>query len=153
MLCLALRFIFNSWPDLGPLFENNPRCLDAQVDWRVYDERSLLALQGPIAAQVLQQLVTDIDLSKVYFSDFVETNVKGIPCFITRTGYTGEDGFEISIPTEKVVELATALVEAPRVKMGRRRTVVVGESVGRVRMFLLSCHSKMQLHCVTCCWW
>lgn len=51
----------------------------------VHDDRGLLALQGPEAAAVLQPHVKE-DLDKFYFSNFIKTNVKGIPCFVTRTG-------------------------------------------------------------------
>eukprot|EP00249_Psilotum_nudum_P017502 c26354_g1_i3 orf=557-1810(+) len=80
------------------------------VNWHVHDERSLLALQGPLAATVLQHLVKE-DLSKVFFSDFRILDVKGVLCFVTRTGYTGEDGFEISIPSEHALDLAKAILE------------------------------------------
>lgn len=51
----------------------------------VHDDRSLLALQGPAAVETLAPLV-DIDLSKVYFSDFHKLDIAGIPCYLTRTG-------------------------------------------------------------------
>ena len=45
----------------------------------------------------------DVDLDKVYFSNFLKLPIKGVPgCFLTRTGYTGEDGFELSIPNSSV---------------------------------------------------
>lgn len=45
----------------------------------------------------------DVDLDKVYFSNFLKLPIKGVPgCFLTRTGYTGEDGFELSIPNGSV---------------------------------------------------
>ncbi|EFJ09143.1 hypothetical protein SELMODRAFT_272095 [Selaginella moellendorffii] len=80
------------------------------VSSHVHDERSLLALQGPLAASTLQHLVKE-DLSKVYFGNFRILSVNGAECFITRTGYTGEDGFEISVPSEHALELAKALLE------------------------------------------
>ena len=52
----------------------------------VHDDRSLLALQGPKAVEVLQPH-TDADLSKLYFSNFIRVDIAGIPCFLTRTGY------------------------------------------------------------------
>ena len=51
----------------------------------VHDDRALLALQGPAAAAVLQDMVS-IDLSKLYFSGFVKSDIAGVPSFITRTG-------------------------------------------------------------------
>lgn len=80
------------------------------VGWHIHDERSLLALQGPQAAEVLQALTKE-DLSKIYFSDFVVIDINGSECFLTRTGYTGEDGFEISVPDESALELAKAIIE------------------------------------------
>lgn len=66
------------------------QCLHAQSDggkceMTVHDDRSLLALQGPAAVETLQPLV-DLDLSKVYFSNFHRLDIAGIPCFLTRTG-------------------------------------------------------------------
>lgn len=55
------------------------------IGWHIHDERSLLALQGPLAASVLQKLVTE-DLSKFYFSDFKIITINGSKCFLTRTG-------------------------------------------------------------------
>ncbi|KAJ9599493.1 hypothetical protein L9F63_010025, partial [Diploptera punctata] len=65
------------------------------------DEQALLALQGPDMAKVLQPL-TDVDLSELYFMDSTLATVAGVPrCRITRCGYTGEDGVEISIPADE----------------------------------------------------
>ena len=61
----------------------------------VHGDRSLLAFQGPKAVDVLQPLAPDINLSKLYFGMFTEATVAGKPVWLTRTGYTGEDGFEI----------------------------------------------------------
>ncbi|KAL5210333.1 hypothetical protein ABZP36_005956 [Zizania latifolia] len=80
------------------------------VKWHIHDERSLLALQGPLAAPTLQ-LLTKEDLSKLYFSDFKMIDINGYACYLTRTGYTGEDGIEISVPLENAVDLAKALLE------------------------------------------
>jgi len=60
------------------------------VKMTVHDDRSLLALQGPKAAEVLAPFVPSVDLSKMYFSNFARVDVNGSPCFVTRTGYTGE---------------------------------------------------------------
>lgn len=86
------------------------------VSMVVHDDRALLALQGPAAAPTLQGLVKD-DLSKMYFSNFRKLDIKGIPCFLTRTGYTGEDGFEISAPNSHAVELTEALLKNDKVKL------------------------------------
>lgn len=76
--------------------------------------RGLLALQGPLSAKCLQELVS-IDLSKLYFMSSVVTPVFGVnDCRITRCGYTGEDGFEISVPTEKAQLLAETILSSSK---------------------------------------
>eukprot|EP00244_Chara_vulgaris_P009496 TRINITY_DN404_c0_g1_i5.p1 TRINITY_DN404_c0_g1~~TRINITY_DN404_c0_g1_i5.p1 ORF type:complete len:423 (-),score=76.97 TRINITY_DN404_c0_g1_i5:783-2051(-) len=86
------------------------------VTWHIHDERSLLALQGPLAAQILQQFVKE-DLSKMLFSDFTSLKIADVECFLTRTGYTGEDGFEISVPSEKAVFLTEAMLGTGDVRL------------------------------------
>jgi aminomethyltransferase len=86
------------------------------VSMTVHDDRALLALQGPEAVHVLQPLVKE-DLSKVYFSNFRKLDIAGAPCFLTRTGYTGEDGFELSIPNDSVLSIAEALMKDGRVRL------------------------------------
>ena len=60
----------------------------------VSDSMGLLALQGPLAAKILQPL-TKTDLSAIKYYHFAEGEVAGMPMIISRTGYTGEDGFEL----------------------------------------------------------
>jgi aminomethyltransferase len=86
------------------------------VDFVVHSDRSLLAFQGPKAADVLQPL-TDLDLSKLYFGMFTETKINGVPVWLTRTGYTGEDGFEISLLKTDTVALTKKLLENPAARM------------------------------------
>ncbi|GMH35583.1 hypothetical protein BSKO_03451 [Bryopsis sp. KO-2023] len=87
------------------------------VGMTVHDDRGLLALQGPKAAGVLQKM-TDFDLSKLFFGMFTKTDVGGVPVWITRTGYTGEDGFELSIPGEGLETLASKMIANPEVWLG-----------------------------------
>jgi aminomethyltransferase len=64
-----------------------------------------LAIQGPLAEEALQKL-TSTDLSEIKFFKFKENvEINGIPALVSRTGYTGEDGFEIYCASEKAVEL------------------------------------------------
>jgi len=70
-----------------------------------------LALQGPLAAQVLQR-ITKVNLSAMRTYRFATGDVAGIPCLVARTGYTGEDGFELFCPAERSPELWAALMEA-----------------------------------------
>uniref|UniRef100_A0A8C1LP16 Aminomethyltransferase n=2 Tax=Cyprinus carpio TaxID=7962 RepID=A0A8C1LP16_CYPCA len=80
-------------------------------------EESLIALQGPSMAQVLQKGVGD-DLRKLTFMTSVLTPVFGIQgCRVTRCGYTGEDGVEISVPSGDVVSLTEKLLADSEVKL------------------------------------
>jgi len=72
------------------------------------DDRALVALQGPKAADILKKFNPEV--ASMPFMTFRELDILGVPCFITRSGYTGEDGFEISIPNEKAVEVSQALL-------------------------------------------
>jgi aminomethyltransferase len=87
-------------------------------------ERALLALQGPKAAAALARLNAAVDTMK--FMDAQVLEIDGVACHVTRSGYTGEDGFEISVPADKVVALARALLAQPEVQpagLGARDTL------------------------------
>ena len=87
---------------------------DATLD-DVSDETALLALQGPKAAEILQRF-TDADLSAVKYYHFTFGTVAGIDgILISRTGYTGEDGFELYFPNENAVAVWNALTESGEV--------------------------------------
>ena len=75
------------------------------------DEYALLALQGPRAAEVLQKL-TPIELGEVKFYRFAEGEVGGRSALVARTGYTGEDGFELLVAPGDAAALWTALLDA-----------------------------------------
>ncbi|NWY21009.1 GCST protein, partial [Aphelocoma coerulescens] len=78
-------------------------------------DNALLALQGPSMARVLQAGLSD-DLAKLSFMNSITTTVFGVPgCRVTRCGYTGEDGVEISVPAGRAVELAEQLLGVPDV--------------------------------------
>ncbi|NWY97582.1 GCST protein, partial [Loxia curvirostra] len=79
-------------------------------------DNALLALQGsPSMARVLQAGLSD-DLAKLSFMNSISTTVFGVPgCRVTRCGYTGEDGVEISVPAARAVELAEQLLGVPDV--------------------------------------
>jgi aminomethyltransferase len=72
---------------------------------------SQLAVQGPRAAEILQKL-TPVSLSPIRYYYFVFGKVSGIDCLIARTGYTGEDGFEIYFPPEHSEKLWDDLMSA-----------------------------------------
>ena len=71
-------------------------------------DRALIALQGPNACSVLAKFCADV--AAMRFMDSGPRSVDGIDCFVSRSGYTGEDGFEISVPAERAEALATALL-------------------------------------------
>jgi aminomethyltransferase len=70
--------------------------------------RALLALQGPKAESALAKLCADV--SAMRFMDAGPRKVAGLDCFVSRSGYTGEDGFEISVPAEHAEQLAKLLL-------------------------------------------
>jgi aminomethyltransferase len=71
-------------------------------------DRALLALQGPAAGAVMARLVPDT--AKMVFMDTAKVTLVSVECFISRSGYTGEDGFEISVPNSHAEELARLLL-------------------------------------------
>jgi aminomethyltransferase len=84
---------------------------DVQLE-DVSAEIAQLALQGPLAEQVLQKL-TNIDLSSLKFFAFQDhVDLQGVKALISRTGYTGEDGFEIYCRAEDAIALWEAILEA-----------------------------------------
>ncbi|HEX2116889.1 MAG TPA: glycine cleavage system aminomethyltransferase GcvT [Alphaproteobacteria bacterium] len=78
------------------------------------EDRALLALQGPHAAQVMARLAPPTASMK--FMSFATATIDGIACFVTRSGYTGEDGYEISVPADKAERFTRKLLEQPEVK-------------------------------------
>jgi len=74
-------------------------------------ETALLALQGPRAAAILQELTTT-DLSGIGYYHFATGEIAGVPCVLSRTGYTGEDGFELYHAARYAVRLAETLLAA-----------------------------------------
>jgi aminomethyltransferase len=77
-------------------------------------DRALLALQGPAAAAVLQRLAPAS--AALRFMGTATMEVAGARCRVSRLGYTGEDGFEISVSAEDAVRLARALLDSPEVR-------------------------------------
>jgi len=74
------------------------------------DDIALLALQGPNAQRILARL-TNADLDSIRYYHFAEGEVDGIPAIISRTGYTGEDGFELYVPADRAAALWRRLLE------------------------------------------
>ncbi len=106
------------WDDIGHLREHLPD----EIGLRHLDEEALLALQGPKAAAVLAGIgikgtIDGYPLPWEFpFMQAGPFDWNGVPLGISRTGYTGEDGFEISVSGEYAAALADALCATPEVK-------------------------------------
>ncbi len=83
------------------------------LDLNVQDDRALLALQGPQAASVLARLAPPT--GSLGFMGVASVVIAGIDCLVSRSGYTGEDGFEISLPASAAIALADVLLAEPEV--------------------------------------
>merc|ERR1719193_1231904 len=92
------------------------RAAGKDVSIETLDDQSLVAIQGPKASAAVQAL-TDKDLSELKFFYICDANILGIPCQVSRSGYTGEDGFEIAVTSSGVEKLCEALLEQPDVKL------------------------------------
>jgi aminomethyltransferase len=79
-------------------------------------EHALLALQGPAAVDVLKRLSPRVDFDSWLFMSAQTIEICGIECFVTRSGYTGEDGFEISVDNAAAEVLARTLLAEAEVK-------------------------------------
>jgi aminomethyltransferase len=85
------------------------------------EDRALLALQGPKAAEVLNRFAPGID--QLIFMNMAEVDIAGMPCLVSRSGYTGEDGYEISVHNDQAVALAKLLLgedEVEAIGLGAR---------------------------------
>ncbi|TAK90168.1 MAG: glycine cleavage system aminomethyltransferase GcvT [Burkholderiaceae bacterium] len=79
------------------------------------NHHALLALQGPQAAQVMQRVAPGVDYAAWTFMTARPLVIDGIECFVTRSGYTGEDGFELSIHNDHATKVARLLLAQPEV--------------------------------------
>jgi aminomethyltransferase len=84
------------------------------AEWTdVSADTALLAVQGPRAEGLVGRLA-DVDVTKVPYYHFTRGAVAGVPAIISRTGYTGEDGFELYVVADRAVELWRAVLDAGR---------------------------------------
>jgi aminomethyltransferase len=119
----ALALVVNAACKLTDIAHLRTR-LEHLVDVEVFADRALLALQGPLAASVLARFVPGID--RLPFMSAAEAAIRGVACGITRSGYTGEDGFEISLDPGHAVGVAELLLAQPEilpVGLGARDTL------------------------------
>ncbi|MEE4205484.1 MAG: glycine cleavage system aminomethyltransferase GcvT [Erythrobacter sp.] len=98
------------WDDIAHLREHLPD----EITLTHYEDQALLALQGPKAAEVLEALVPGT--GELTFMRAAAFDWDGVPLWVSRAGYTGEDGFEISVHADKAEALADALVADERVR-------------------------------------
>jgi aminomethyltransferase len=96
--------------DLGLLRDGIDGC-----EIEMLEDRGLLALQGPSAEAVLAEFTPQV--ADMAFMDVIEAHVLGVDCIISRSGYTGEDGFEISMPSDGLEPVAAALLDMDAVAL------------------------------------
>ena len=94
-------------------FAHLQKHLSGRCRVEVLADRALLALQGPAAAAVMARLAPET--AKMVFMNTATVTLAGAECYISRSGYTGEDGFEISVPADKADALARELLGQPEV--------------------------------------
>jgi aminomethyltransferase len=119
---IADDIIVYRWPDRYLLVVNASN-LEKDFNWlsqhatpeaglaNISDEISLLAVQGRYAQPTLQKIV-NVDLAKIKYYWFVSGEIGGVPAFISRTGYTGEDGFEVGFAAPHSEKVWNAIFEA-----------------------------------------
>ncbi len=92
------------------------RLESAGLEPRMLEDRALLALQGPKAAEVLSRFAPEA--AEMRFMSSALLTLDGVPCRISRSGYTGEDGYEISVPADAAENLARRLLAEDEVAPG-----------------------------------
>ncbi|MBK8008801.1 MAG: glycine cleavage system aminomethyltransferase GcvT [Rhizobiales bacterium] len=106
------------------VFPHIKQSLPAGITLTVLDDHALLALQGPLAVSVLERNVSQARAMR--FMSVISGQFDGVGCTISRSGYTGEDGFEISMPAADAPQVFSRLIEAPEVRpigLGARDTL------------------------------
>jgi aminomethyltransferase len=96
--------------DIGHLREHLPD----EITLNHLEESALLALQGPKAGEALARIQPEV--ARLYFMEAGAFDLDGVPAWVSRSGYTGEDGFEISIAAEHAERIASLLCDQPEVK-------------------------------------
>jgi aminomethyltransferase len=92
---------------------------DKPVEWEILDGQGLIALQGPMSAEILSRVLDDKskgDLTSLYFGQCTFATIKGtdVEVLVSRAGYTGEDGFEISIPSSATEAVTQFLLDSAK---------------------------------------
>lgn len=94
-------------------FAHIKAALASPEDIDILTDQALLALQGPLAEEVLARFIPAV--RHMVFMTGAQLHINDIPCFVTRSGYTGEDGFEISLPAESADQVARLLLDEEEV--------------------------------------
>lgn len=97
----------------GPDIAHMKAALEPEIIVTEVTDRALLALQGPCAEAVLSTM--DVRAADMKFMDVATLDLNGVTAWVSRSGYTGEDGYEISIPAYAAEDLARALLANPDV--------------------------------------
>jgi aminomethyltransferase len=87
--------------------------LPSSVPLHPHEDRALLALQGPAAAEVMRRICAEA--AQLPFMGVAAVTLVGIQCLVSRSGYTGEDRFEISVPADAAKVVAQRIVDQPEV--------------------------------------
>lgn len=89
--------------------------LPSDVSLEIIEDRALLAIQGPKAVEVLGTLNPLV--KEMHFMDALKLPLLGVECYVSRSGYTGEDGYEISVPAAQAEALARTLLASSEVEL------------------------------------
>ena len=89
--------------------------LNAAIE--LQEGKGILALQGPKAVDVMKKITKDVDYDNFKFMTGMTMQVSGVDCFVTRSGYTGEDGFELSCAGADAAGLAEQLLKDEDVQL------------------------------------
>jgi aminomethyltransferase len=89
--------------------------LDEDLELEIWDDRALLAIQGPKAATVMARLAPAS--RHMTFMSIENLKIGDIRCGVSRSGYTGEDGYEITVPADNAMELAELFLDEPEVRL------------------------------------
>src|SRR6185436_14209699 len=92
-------------------FSQNAAGMDVSIE-DISETMAALALQGPTSGRLLKQLVTDADIENLKYFRVTSGTIAGVPVEISRTGYTGDLGYEIWMPWDRATEVWDALVTA-----------------------------------------
>ena len=85
------------------------------INIELLNNRSLFSLQGPVAKNIVSTFIPNLE--KLFFLNCISTTIKNINCFVSRSGYSGEDGFEISVDNKDALDLAGILLNTSEVRL------------------------------------